>query len=59
MIDQKFDDVFQISQPPNITQKWFGTQNRPLDIRSQMRQTLTMETSDLWRNHAKTMMQSN
>ena len=58
MIDQKFNVVFQISQPPNITQKWFSAQNGPLDVRSQMRQTPTMETSNLKRNQAKTMIQS-
>ena len=58
MIDQKFNVVLQISQPPNIPQKCFSAQNGPLDVRSQMRQTPTMEASDLWRNQAKTMMQS-
>ena len=57
MIDQKFDVVFQISQPPNIPQKCFSAQNGPLDVRSQMRQTPTMEASDFWRNQAKTMEQ--
>ena len=45
MIDQKFRIVFQISQLANIPQKWFSTQNRPFDFRSQMRQTPTMEAS--------------
>ena len=58
MLDQKFDFVFQISQPPNIPQKCFSAQNGPLDVRSQMRQTPTMEASDLRRNQAKNMMQS-
>ena len=58
MIDQKFQVVFQISRPENIPQKWFSTQNEPLDIRIQMRQTPTMEASDFWRNLAKTMVQS-
>ena len=58
MIDQKFNVVFQISEPPNITQKYFSAQNGPLDVRSQMRQTPTMEASDLRRNQAKAMMQS-
>ena len=58
MIDQKFDVVFQISQPPNIPQKCFSAQNGPLDVRSQMRQTPAMEASDLRRNQAKIMMQS-
>ena len=46
MIDQKFDVVFQISQPPNISQKIFNAQNGPLDVKSQMRQTPTIEVSD-------------
>ena len=58
MIDQKFDVVFQILQHPNIPQKCFSAQNGPLDVRSQMRQTPTMEASDLRRNQAKNMMQS-
>ena len=58
MIDQKFDVVFQIAQPPNIPQKYISSQNGPLDVRSQMRQTPTMEASDLRRNQEKTMMQS-
>ena len=58
MIDQKFRVVFQISQPENIPHKWFSTQNRPLDIRSQMRQTPTMEASNFWRNQAKAMAYS-
>ena len=58
MIDQKLDVVFQILQPPNIPQKYFTAQNRPLGVRSQMRLTPTMEASDLWRNQAKPMMQS-
>ena len=58
MIDQKFDVVFQISQSPNIPQKRFSAQNRPLDVTSQMKQTATVEASDLWKNQAKTMMQS-
>ena len=58
MIDQKFRVVFQISQLANIPKKWFSTQNGPLDVRSQMRQTPTMEASDLRRNQAKTTMLS-
>ena len=49
MIDKKFRDCFQISRLGNIPNKWFSTQNGPLDIRSQMRQTLTMDSSDFWR----------
>ena len=58
MIDQKFRVVFQISQLENIPQKWFSTQNGPLHVRSQMRQTPAMEASDFWRNQAKIMVQS-
>ena len=58
MIYQKFRVIFQISQPENIPQKLFITQNGPLDIRSQMKQTSTMDASDFWRNKAKTMEQS-
>ena len=58
MIDLKFRVVFQISQLENIPQKWFSTQNGPLHVRSQMRQTPTMDASDFWRNPAKTMAQS-
>ena len=58
MIDQNFGVDFQISQPPNIPQKCFSAHNRPLDVRSKMRQTPTMEASDLRRNQAKNMMQS-
>ena len=58
MIDQKFDVVFYILQPPNIPQKCFSAQNGPLDVRSRMRQTPTMEATDLMINQAKRMMQS-
>ena len=37
MIDQNFSIVFQISQLANIPQKWFSTQNGPLDVRFQMK----------------------
>ena len=53
MIDQKFDVVFQISQPQNIPQKWFSAQNGPLDVRPQ-----PWRPYDSWRNQAKTIMQS-
>ena len=55
---KKFRVGFQISRPENIPQKWFSTQNGPLDIRSQMRQTLTMDGSDFWKKQAKTTVQS-
>ena len=58
MIDQRFRVVFQISWPENIPKKWFSTQNGPLDIRSQMRQTLTMDGSDFWKKQAKSTVQS-
>ena len=58
MIDQKFDVVLHKSQHPNIPQKCLSAQNGALDVRSQIRQTPTMEPSDLRRNPAKTMMQS-
>ena len=58
MIDKKFRVGFQISRPANIPQKWFSTQNGPLGITFQMRHTPTMESSDFWRNQAKTMEQS-
>ena len=56
MIDQNLRVVFQISRPANIPQKWFSTQNGPLDVRYQIRQTQTMEASNFWRNQAKSMM---
>ena len=37
MINQKFEIAFQISQPANIPQKWFSTENGHLDVRFQMR----------------------
>ena len=60
MIDQKSRIVFEISRPANIPQKWFSTQNGPLDIRSQMRQTLALDGSDFWKKkkQAKTTVQS-
>ena len=59
MIDRKSRMFFEISRPANIPQKWFSTQNGPLDIRSQMRQTLTMDGSDFWgKKQAKTTVQS-
>ena len=53
MIDKKFIVGFQISRPANIPQNWFSTQNGPLDIRSQMRPTLTMDGSDFWKKSGK------
>ena len=55
-MDKKFRDGLQISQPTNILQKLFSTQNGPLDVRFQIRQAQTMEASNFWRNHAKSMM---
>ena len=56
IIAQKFRVVFQISRPANLPQKWFSTQNGLLDVKSQIRQTPTMEASNFWRNQAKSMM---
>ena len=53
MIDQKFRVVFQISQLANIPQKWFSTQNEPLDVSFQMRLTPTMDGSDFWEKTGK------
>ena len=53
MIDQKVRFLFHISQPTNIPKKWFSTQNGLLDIMSQMRQTKTMEASDLLEKSGK------
>ena len=39
IIYQNFRVVFQISQPGNIPQKWFSTQNEPLSVTFQMRLT--------------------
>ena len=58
MIDQKFRVVFQISRPANIPQKWFSTQNEPLDVRFQMRLTPTMSAFYFWRKKTVTIMQS-
>ena len=41
MIGQKVKFLFQISQPTNIPQNWFSTQNGPFDVRFQIRLTLT------------------
>ena len=49
MIDQKSRIVFEISRPANIPQKWFSTQNEPLDVRFQMRLTPTMSAFYFWR----------
>ena len=32
MTGEKLSFVFRISQPPNISQKWFSTQNVPIGI---------------------------
>ena len=50
MIDKKFKVVFQISWPEKIPQKWFSTQNGPLDVRFQMRVTPTMGAFYFWKN---------
>ena len=41
MFKEKVRVAFQISRPANIPQKWFITQNEPLDVRFQMRLTQT------------------
>ena len=43
MIDQKFRVHFKISQPANIPQKWFSTQNDPVDVGFQIRLTQPLE----------------
>ena len=59
MIDQKFRVVFQISRPENIPQKWFSTQNEPLDVKFQMILTPTMSAFYFWRKiKTVTIMQS-
>ena len=32
MTGEKLSFVFKISQPPNTSQKWFSTQNVPVDV---------------------------
>ena len=56
MIDQKFRVIFQISQPANIPQKWFNTQNGPLDVRFQRRLNPTMGAFYFWKNQTETMI---
>ena len=58
MIDRKSRIVFEISRPANIPQKWFSTQNEPLDVRFQMRLTPTLGFFYLLKNQTETMMQS-
>ena len=58
MIDQKFRVVFQISQPANIPQKRFSTQNASLEVRFKMRLTPTTWAFYLCKNQANTMAQS-
>ena len=53
MIDRKSRIVFEISRPENIPQKWFSTQNEPLDVSFQMRLTPTMDGSDFWKKTDK------
>ena len=57
MIDEQFRVVFQISRPVNIPQRWFSTQNEPLDVRFQMRLTPTMGAFYFWRKKTVTIMQ--
>ena len=59
MIDRKSRIVFEISRPENIPQKWFSTQNEPLDVSFQMRLTPTMDGSDFMKKkQAKTTVKS-
>ena len=58
MIDRNSRIVFEISQPENIPQKWFSTQNEPLDVSFQMRLTPTMDGSDFLKKQAKTTVKS-
>ena len=51
MINQKSRIVFEISRPANIPQKWFSTQNEPLDVSFQMRLTPTMNDSEFWKKN--------
>ena len=39
MIDQKFSNVLQTSRLNIIAQKWFSTQNVPIDVTFPMTQT--------------------
>ena len=58
MIDQKVKFLFQISQPTNIPQKWFSTQNEPLGVRFKMKLTPTMVSVYFWKKLTDTMVQS-
>ena len=53
MIDRKSRIVFEISRPENTPQKWFSTQNKPLDVSFQMRLTPTMDGSDFLKKTGK------
>ena len=55
MIDQKSRIVFEISRSDNIPQKWFSTQNGPLDVSFQMRLTPTMDGSDFLKKTDKNL----
>ena len=57
MIDRKSRIVFEISRPENIPQKWFSTQNEPLDVSFQMRLTPTMGAFYFLRKKTVTIMQ--
>ena len=58
MIDRNSRIVFEISRPENIPQKWFNTQNEPLDVSFQMILTPTMDGSDFFKKKAKTTVKS-
>ena len=57
MIDRNSRIVFEISRPENIPQKWFSTQNEPLDVSFQMRLTPTMGAFYFLRKKTVTIMQ--
>ena len=59
MINQKFEIAFQISQPANIPQKWFSTENGHLDVRFQMRLNPNcVGFFHFWKKSNKTMAKS-
>ena len=55
MTGEKLSFVFQISQPPNTSQKWFSTQNVPFDVMFEVRQTPIVWTFYLWINFEKSL----
>ena len=51
---EKVRFLFQISQPKSIPQKWFSTQNEPLDVRFKMKLTPTMVSVYFWEKNKQT-----